>query len=318
MSAGSVSGFVVSFAVTVCAAPLIRLLMVRQGVLDIPNHRSSHSTPTPRGGGLACLVGLWAAATFSALAGRDIPWLHFAAATVLSLVGFADDKEGLPALSRLGAQALMGATMGVAAGAGWLVLMAAVLAPAVVNMVNFMDGINGITSLSMTVWGVAACIVGQRHSLTALTLVGATVIGCSLGFLPWNTGTARLFLGDIGSYLFGGLVTAGLMIGWAGGAPILPLLAPLAIYAADTSTALIRRGLRRESLLTAHREHVYQQLTDRCGTPHLAVASIILGLSTLLTMVWFLTSTWISVATTMVVCAAYLMSPYRLPRRAVS
>ncbi len=312
------SDLLVSFVVTVCAAPLIRLLMVRNGVFDIPNHRSSHSTPTPRGGGLACLAGLWAAVALSALSGRHVPWLLFAAASVLSLVGFADDTEGLPALSRLGAQALMGAAMGVAAGGGWLVLMAAVLAPTVVNMVNFMDGINGITSLSMTVWGVAACVVGQQNGLTALTLVGATVIGCSLGFLPWNTRTARLFLGDAGSYLFGALVTSGLMIGWAGGAPILPLLAPLALYAADTSTALIRRGLRRESLLTAHREHAYQQLTDRCGTPHLAVASIILGLSTLLTMVWFLTSTWLSVATTIVVCAAYLMSPYRLPRWADS
>lgn len=303
---------------TLGATPVIRLVMERNGVLDVPNHRSSHSIPTPHGGGLACLVGLLAAATFSGLVGRAIPWAILATAIVLSLVGLADDQVGLPAVGRLGAQIVIGATMGLAAGGGWLVLIAAVLTPIVVNMVNFMDGINGITSLSMIVWGIAACVVGQRQGLIVLTFVGAIVIGCSLGFLPWNAPVAQIFLGDVGSYLFGGLVTAGLIIGWAGGAPILPLVAPLALYAADTGTALVRRGLRHESLLTPHREHVYQQLTVKWGLSHLTVASIVLCLSAVPTAAWLFTPTWVAVAATLVVCAVYLLSPYRLQRSAVS
>ncbi len=298
-----------SFAVTITAAPLARSWMLRQGCVDVPNYRSSHTVPTPRGGGVACLLGLCGALVVAATNARDVPWALVAASIALSLVGYADDQTDLSPGLRLAAQVLVGATMGVTLGGGWLIPVAAFVATAVVNMVNFMDGINGITSLSMTVWGAAAWIVGVWHDVRGLQLVGVAVIGCSLGFLPWNAPTARLFLGDVGSYLFGGLVTAGLVLGLSSGVPMMPLLAPLVLSMADTGAALVRRAARREPLLQAHREHVYQRLVGTDGIPHHWVSTGVATLAAVLTATWFLFDAWISLPVTAGVCALYLTSP---------
>ncbi len=298
-----------SFAVTITAAPLARSWMLRQGCVDVPNYRSSHTVPTPRGGGVACLLGLCGALVVAATNARDVPWALVAASIALSLVGYADDQTDLSPGLRLAAQVLVGATMGVTLGGGWLIPVAAFVATAVVNMVNFMDGINGITSLSMTVWGAAAWIVGVLHDVRGLQLVGVAVVGCSLGFLPWNAPSARLFLGDVGSYLFGGLVASGLLLGLSGGAPLMPLVAPLVIYAADTSAALVRRVVRGEPLLHAHREHVYQRLVSTLGITHLAASTGVAVLSAVATVTWLWCDTVISVPVTALIVVLYLASP---------
>lgn len=298
-----------SFALTIAAAPAVRSWMLRRGCVDVPNHRSSHVVPTPRGGGLACLLGLCAALVVAVATGRAVPWALVVGSIALSLVGYADDRADLPAVVRLAAQVLVGATMGVALGGGWLVPVAAFTATAVVNMVNFMDGINGITSLSMTVWGAAAWVVGVLHDSPGLQLLGALVIGCSLGFLPWNAPSARMFLGDVGSYLFGGLVTSGLLLGLTSRVPIMPLLAPLAIYTADTGAALVRRLARGEPILQAHREHVYQRLVSNGGMSHLAVSAGAAILSAVVTVSWLFGETWLSASFTVLVSSLYLASP---------
>jgi UDP-N-acetylmuramyl pentapeptide phosphotransferase/UDP-N-acetylglucosamine-1-phosphate transferase len=135
-----------------------------------------------------------------------------------------------------------------------------------------MDGINGITSLIIICWGITALLVGRAHGLELLSVVGAVSAGSALGFLPWNAPVAKLFLGDVGSYLFGGLVAVGLLLGWIGGVHTVVLIAPLALYLADTGTALTKRALRGDSLVEAHREHIYQRLVREAGLSHLAVA----------------------------------------------
>jgi len=147
------------------------------------------------------------------------------------------------------------------------------------------------------------------HDVRGLQLVGVAVVGCSLGFLPWNAPSARMFLGDVGSYLFGGLVTSGLLLGMTSGVPILPLLAPLAIYAADTGAALVRRLVRGQPLLHAHREHIYQRLVSTGGMSHLAVSVGAAILAVVVTASWLFGETWLSVSVTVLVLSLYLASP---------
>ena len=307
----------VGLAVTAALAPVVRRIMLQQGVVDVPNHRSSHSVPTPRGGGWACLVGAAAVALVVQLRGDDLPWLALAAALVMALVGFVDDRRDLPALVRLVAQALVGGAFGWTLGGLLMALVGAIAFPAVVNVVNFMDGINGITSVTMALWGVTTLVVGQTRDITGLTFLGAVSAGVALGFLPWNAPVARLFLGDVGSYLFGSLAAAGLLIAWANAAEVsLVVAAPLSIYALDTGCALVRRAARGEKLIESHREHVYQVLVHQHGLSHTAVSSIVATMAGIATLGWALLVWPAALALTGVLAATYLLLPSLIQLRA--
>lgn len=307
--------FVVSLMVTFVASPGVRWLMLHRGIIDVPNHRSSHVRPTPRGGGLACLLGVLASLALAYATGRAVPWVAAIAAIGLGLVGFADDRFDLAPPLRLGAQVAAGALMGAGAGGGWLVAAGAVIAPVVVNVVNFMDGINGITSLSAGVWGATAWIVGMLAGVEAVWVIGAATAGAAIGFLPWNAPNARLFLGDVGSYLFGGLIAAGIVVGLATHASSVVLCAPLALYLADTGTVLIRRARRGDPLMVAHREHAYQRLTRDLQLPHVVVSLLVSGLAGLAVTAWALTPETVAGVVTLLLCGVYVVSPSLLTRQ---
>lgn len=245
---------------------------------------------------------------------EDVPWMLILAAILLAAVGYADDRASLPAVLRLGAQIVMGALVGLAAGGGWWPVVGALCVPIAVNVVNFMDGINGISSLNVTVWGVVAMGVGHASDASALTVIGAVTAGSALGFLPWNAPTARLFLGDVGSYLFGAMIGVGILVGSREGASPVVLLAPLSIYLADTGATLIRRAVKGSSLLTAHREHVYQRLVGEAGLSHLVVAGGTATLSIVITTSWLSGRTFVGMMVTVIVIAAYLASPAWIER----
>ena len=298
--------------VTAGLVPVVRTQVLRHGILDIPNHRSSHAEPTPRAGGIACLVGVLAAAAAGQLLGHDPSWWSLVAAGVLAVVGFADDRASLPALARVGGQVAGGAAAGFSQEGFWAAGAGMLLVPAVVNAVNFMDGINGITSLTMTVWGLSALAVGLASGIGSLIVMGAATSGGALGFLPFNAPRARMFLGDVGSYLFGGLAAMGILLAGTNHASVAVVLAPLAPYAADTGFALVRRAIRRESLTQAHREHVYQQLTSGLGFAHLPVAAAVASLGACTTIVAWALPTTTGAAVIVLLLVLYLLSPTML------
>lgn len=300
---------VVSVVATFSAAPLARLFLLRRGVLDVPNHRSSHVVPVPRGGGLACVVGALAGLGTASVFHQQVPWVAIAGALVLAGVGYADDRGALAPVPRLGAQIAVGAMIGSAAGGVGAILAGAVCVPVVVNAVNFMDGINGITSLNMAAWGAVAMAVGYVQGADAVVVIGAVTAGAAIGFLPWNAPIARLFLGDVGSYFFGALVAIGVVTGAGVSTSAILLVAPLTIYLADTGVSLVRRALRGESLLTAHREHVYQRLVDEAHLSHLTVAVTTATLSVLTAAVWVPHSMALGTALTLLLVIVYLASP---------
>lgn len=309
---------IVSLGATAALVPFVRRALEHYGLVDVPNHRSSHSAPVPRGGGAACMAGVLVGATAAAAAGHRPPWFLIGTATFLAVVGMLDDRRSLSPILRLGSQIAVGVLMGVAVGGGRWMLVGALTVPVVVNVINFMDGINGITGLNMGLWGAVAVAAGTAEGVVSLLVIGGVCAGAAFGFLPWNAPKARVFLGDVGSYLFGGLVASGILIGWTNGVPRFLLIAPLSIYLADTGSVIVKRVLRRESLLEAHREHAYQRLTSQCGFPHFPIAVMTVLLAAIVTVSWTVSQWWISTSVSAIVCIGYLYLPHVAMRALVT
>jgi UDP-GlcNAc:undecaprenyl-phosphate GlcNAc-1-phosphate transferase len=263
---------VCSLIVTGVSLPVLR----RAQIIDHPNHRSSHSRPVPRGGGLAVLASVCVTSLLAAPTNRELGTL-LGAALVLAAVGLADDFRPLSSGIRLLAQLVVGAALSTALiGAGsvswWLWVALAVGMVGYVNAFNFMDGINGISSLTSIVVGLWWAWAGNQHDQELLHVLGLVLAGAALGFLPWNAPNAKVFLGDVGSYGIG-IFVAGLSgLGLTTGLPWHWAVAPLVIYGADTGWVLIKRYRAGKALGEAHREHVYQRLVDG-GWSHLSSAT---------------------------------------------
>ncbi|MEO7783870.1 MAG: glycosyltransferase family 4 protein, partial [Terracoccus sp.] len=264
-----VGGVVVSVAVILIALPLLR----RSGVVDIPGDRSMHAAPTPRGGGLGivaasfvCLVAATPAMPqVPAAVGKD---LAFALLPIVAMaaVGLVDDLRTLSVLPRLGAQVVIATSWVVIApvvahrSAVWVPL-AVIGTIVLVNVTNFMDGINGLVSGHAVITSAWYAVVALVVDVPAAALLAVAILGGSLGFLPFNVPHARVFLGDVGSY--------GLGAAWAvlsvwlvlAGAPSDCVLAPLVIVLTDSLITLARRMINGDAIFEAHRMHVYQRHT---------------------------------------------------------
>ena len=287
-------GLFAAFAVVVFAAAwagtgAVLRVLERRAILDHPGERSSHTVPTPRGGGLAVVAVILAAWTaIAALAGTlTLYWPALAAAFLLAAVSWIDDLRKLGPAPRLVAQA-------AAVAAGLVALPSAgpvfqgLLPPALdavaaavvwlwfVNLFNFMDGIDGISGAETASIGVGLCLVALVGAGSAeVGLYALTAAAAALGFLPWNWPPARIFLGDVGSvplgYLIGWLLLSAAGEGYWAAALLLPLY-----YLADATLTLARRLARGERIWRAHREHYYQRAVQR-GLNHAAVVWVVLA-----------------------------------------
>ncbi|HEY7384731.1 MAG TPA: glycosyltransferase family 4 protein [Beijerinckiaceae bacterium] len=290
-----------------CAILIVALkpLLVRYA-LARPNARSSHRSPTPQGGGIAVMAATFATAAV-ALGGAamgdaaEIAWIS-TAAFVLALTGVVDDIHPLSALPRLVMQ-IMAVTVVVTASADarilpdvvplWLERSLVVLAGVwFVNLVNFMDGIDWITTAETVPITAVIALLGAAGVMPFwIGLIGAALCGALLGFAPFNRPVAKLFLGDVGS------LPIGLLVGWmllelaATGAIAAVILLPL-YYLADATVTLLRRLARGERIWEAHRGHFYQQAIDRSGfsvlgvVTHVFVLNLALAALAACTIVW--------------------------------
>lgn len=312
----NIASSVLVCAIVAAASPLlIRPLLRRAGVVDVPNDRSSHSRLVIRGGGLAPLGAILLGALAAPFAAPL--WVVVAVGSAAGVLGFSDDVRSLSAKVRFGAQLLLGALLGVALvvalkATWWAIPLVMLLFAASVNMVNFMDGINGISALYGFVVGGAFVFLGVVSSLEWLVVAGALVGIAFLLFLPWNVMGSGMFLGDCGSYLLGAGTIAMAVAAIAAGAPWPAALAPFAVYATDTGSAIVGRLARRERVWEAHRRHQYQQLVDS-GFPHLIVAAYVATFSLLVAAAGAIsvieTTGSIVVSVTLVVlsCALYIL-----------
>jgi UDP-GlcNAc:undecaprenyl-phosphate/decaprenyl-phosphate GlcNAc-1-phosphate transferase len=262
------------FAALICAAFVtaaepVLIPLLRRAAVDVPNGRSSHTVPTPRGGGAPIALGLGLSAL---LLMHGTAAMTFAAAVIVfAAIGFADDLAGLTAGRRLVLQGLASlAIAGILAGRVHLppaVLAAAVIVFAVwiigfVNAFNFMDGVNGISGAHALIAGAAYAALGWLRPDPFLAAAGAAVAAGALAFLPWNAGRARVFLGDAGSYGLGAALAVLAAYSVTRHIPLEAALAPLGLYLADTAWTLQRRIRAGERVFEAHRTHTYQQLCN--------------------------------------------------------
>ncbi len=258
---------------------LLRLLIpwLRQRLLDQPNERSSHRTPTPRGGGVAfVLVG----SLLAPLAGGGWPaWIPLICLP-LALVGMVDDRLDLPALARYGAQIVSAlALLAVAALPipWWLLPLAVIAITAVINFVNFSDGLDGLVAGCAAVLLTAAVLTLPPQGAALWPLIGAL-----LGFLVWNWSPARVFMGDVGSTFLGATI-AGVVLQQSSPTAALGLLLVGFPLMGDALLCVLRRLAAGQRIFQAHRLHLYQRL-HQAGWTHARVALLYIGATALLAL----------------------------------
>jgi UDP-N-acetylmuramyl pentapeptide phosphotransferase/UDP-N-acetylglucosamine-1-phosphate transferase len=254
---------------------LLRPLLLRYA-LARPNARSSHTEPTPQGGGIAVIGATMVLVLLTGFfAGHVIESsiaIVLAATVFLALVGALDDLRPIPVLPRLVLQigaaaavlAILPSDLRIASFTPfWIertLLLVAVLW--FVNLVNFMDGLDWITVAEMLPVTFALAAFGFAGALPndALPIVLA-LAGALLGFAPFNRPVAKLFLGDVGSLPIGLLIAWCLILLAGNGHLVAAVLLPL-YYLADATITLVRRLLNGEKVWVAHRSHFYQRATD--------------------------------------------------------
>uniref|UniRef100_A0A7C3ZWU0 Glycosyltransferase family 4 protein n=1 Tax=Planktothricoides sp. SpSt-374 TaxID=2282167 RepID=A0A7C3ZWU0_9CYAN len=295
-----------------------------QNLLDIPNDRSSHRQPTPRGGGLGFIIAFASITTLTPILSSYFPQIlptnllqitspqsslslllpTWAILTPLAIIGILDDKHNLPASIRYLVQLTAG---GIALFCfvpfpqPWLTsfglpgqiiayTLTAIAITALINFYNFMDGLDGLVA------GVTAVQLG----FLALYLnqpLWWLLVAALLGFLWWNWSPAKIFMGDVGSTVLGAAIVITLLNtdnptqAWTAIAITLPLTAD-AIY------TLICRLIRRENIFKAHRSHLYQRL-HQSGWTHAQVASTYIGVTVIIALsilVWGALGAWLGLA----------------------
>lgn len=254
-----------------------RSILRRLAVVDVPGSRSSHVTPTPRGGGIVFVV--------LVVLGLLLLQVQFAALLAITgglvaILGLADDIRGLsPRLRFLG--------QGVIA-LGFIVWLLLALEPlhridilfcllvfplgviwltGVTSAYNFMDGIDGLAAGQGVIMGGGIAALGYLTGEAGWMLAGGWIALSVLGFLVFNWARASLFMGDVGSTYLGWLFAALSIvlpivteISWAS----LPLL--LMLFLVDAGHTVVLRLFRGENITTAHRHHIYQHMVDRLGS----------------------------------------------------
>lgn len=264
---------------------LVRQAAMKRGLLDHPNARSSHVTPTPRGGGLAIVVVTSVGMLILFLSGFSSARLLLALLVgggAVALAGYLDDRGVINIATRLAihvsaailAVVLVGGLTELDFGNGprQLGLVGPVLSVLgivwTLNLFNFMDGIDGIAaSEAVFVAGAGAALTSMAGATSTVPLAATVFAAAALGFLYWNRPPARVFMGDVGSgYLGFCLAVFALAAGREEPAHFNAWLILSAVFIVDATITLIRRLVRGERVYEAHRSHAYQWLARRWGS----------------------------------------------------
>ena len=284
---------VVTFSLSWLLTRLMRAWALRANLLDVPNDRSSHSIPTPRGGGvafvlcflLAMLLLLWldviSLSLFSASAGMGF---------FVAVLGFLDDRYHLSAKWRLACHFLIAAIT-----VYWLLdltkftffQMHPMLAPVaewvaifylvwLLNLFNFMDGLDGLAAAESICICAGAALIYWLNGMSDVLFGPLILVAAVGGFLVCNFPPARIFMGDVGSgflgYIIGVFSLQGLMLD----SPLFWSWFILSgFFITDATFTLLRRGLRGARLFEAHRSHAYQKAAHHFGEHRIVTTSVI-------------------------------------------
>jgi len=306
----------VAAAVTYIATPLVRRIAFRIGAVAQVRDRDVHATPTPRMGGFGMYLGLLAAL----LLASKLPLLHgvfsvgtsglglVVAATLLVLLGIADDIWALDAVTKLVGQVMAGGIMAwLGVSLIWIpwgrsvivldpvssILLTVLIVVVSVNAVNFVDGLDGLAAGIVGIGALAffsytylLSVLQHFDRATFPALVSAALVGMTAGFLPHNWNPARLFMGDTGSMLLGlllascsitltGTVNPDAISGNRTLSVVLPLLLPIAVIfvpVLDVALAVVRRVSKGKSPFSPDKKHLHHRLLQLGHSTRRAVA----------------------------------------------
>lgn len=280
---------------------LLRRYAIARSLMDIPNARSSHVHATPRGGGMAIVIGYLLALLVASDTGQLEGTLAlFGAGLGIAVLGFLDDHGhvaarwrllghfvaamwglwwlgGMPALQLFNVSFQLG-WFGIVLGLFYLVWL--------LNLYNFMDGIDGLASVEAICVCLGACLVyvltGQFQLVSGVLLLAGAVSG----FLCWNFPPAKIFMGDAGSG-FLGIILGLLSIQAALASPALlwSWLILLGVFVVDATFTLLRRMVRGEKVYEAHRSHAYQ-FAARHFNAHKPVTLAVLAINVFWLLPW--------------------------------
>lgn len=268
-----------SFLLCVILTIKMREFLLKRALLDHPNERSSHTAPVPRGGGWALLAVLFPGLMITAYVQKNFTehLVLFVSLLLLAFVSWQDDRNGVSAVKRLSLH-ILAACFGSMLFPDNATLFQGMLPFAVdrsimiigwawfMNLYNFMDGIDGITSCETIAIASGTCLVLSAAGISDPFVSTLTVLltGACLGFLVLNWHPAKIFLGDVGSVPLGFLTGFALLTIAINGYPIPALILPL-YYLADSGITITKRALRREKIWQAHRQHFYQRASAGIG-----------------------------------------------------
>ena len=274
-------------------------------IIDKPNQRSSHSTIVLRGGGIIFLIGAW---VWSLFFGFDYPWF-LAGLTLVAGVSFVDDIRSLPDSVRLVAQFAAAAMAFYQLDIlhwemWWIVLVALIVYVGATNVINFMDGINGITAgyalavlvplgllntnyqeLAMNLATNYSSVFSSDGVFVDQSLIVASIIAalvfCIFNFRP--KGKAKCFAGDVGSigiafimlFLLGNVIIKTEDITW---------LIFLLVYGVDGCLTIVHRIMLHENLGEAHRKHAYQIMANELKIGHVKVTLLYMALQLMVSL----------------------------------
>ena len=254
---------------------LAMLYARRSGLIDIPGERHSHREATPRGGGAGLVLALviMAVAPLGAQMPDPVFTVVLPGFVALALLGWLDDHRPLRARTRFVVQVLVciflvwNLPRSGAFASAWFAVAAVLFAAWMINLYNFMDGSNGMAAGQGVFATAVLAWLFQRADEPGFAALCLLTAACCVGFLPWNLGRARVFMGDVGSLALGFLIAALLLFGVTGGAFSLPVgLMVMAVFLADSTLTLLLRVTRGEQWYNAHRQHLYQRLIARGWT----------------------------------------------------
>lgn len=285
--------FLLAFAMTY----FMRAYALKKNIIDNPNERSSHSVPTPRGGGVAVVCSYLLALTvliYSQQLTLHVGLTLIAAGFVIALLGFLDDHGHINSMLRLAIHFLVAISVVMSLGGfsevtafnglqlGFIANIIAVLFLVwLLNLYNFMDGINGIASVEAITTTVSMAILYAVLNTSLNSDILWLLAACIFGFLLWNFPKAKIFMGDACSGFLG--LTLGILA-------LIALKENLALFCAwiiclgvfvvDATYTLIKRVVNGYKMYDAHRSHSYQILSRKWNS-HTPVTLVVVAINLL-------------------------------------
>ncbi|SDB07132.1 Fuc2NAc and GlcNAc transferase [Pseudomonas sp. NFACC23-1] len=267
---------------------MLRHYALTNSVIDIPNARSSHSLPTPRGGGMAIVLSFLVVTPIFGILGLEswsLIWALLGSGAAIAALGFLDDHGHIAARWRLLGHfaaavwalfwlgGLPSVTFfGIQLNMGWFGHLLAVLYMVwMLNLYNFMDGIDGLASVEAVCVCLGGCLLYVVVGEPSTTYVPLLLVCAVLGFLFWNFPPARIFMGDAGSGFLGIILSIfSLQAAWIAPQFMWSWIILLGVFVVDATFTLLRRLLRGDKVYEAHRSHAYQFASRHFGS-HLSV-----------------------------------------------